>query len=199
MKMAESPQELAKSLNEIVRLLEKKDKNSTLRVEEMRRSLQNSSNAIDLMLSDEKLFEQLVASHPDCEVLVQQVLTFEAQFIPIENTALKKAGVSPKAKNNLIRQSRNRRKTISLSGDYRKELKNHLKETQKTLNSFLKQLNDTDNALNAKKAIQKNWRRISYLVGGVALVAIDTSLGTANPAIAAVSAIFGTDMITRNY
>lgn len=164
----------------------------------MRRSLQSSSNAIDLMLSDDELFDQLVASKTDYEKIIKEIIVFDTRFVSAENTVLKKAGVSSNAKKILIRQTRNQRMMISLSGDYRLKLRNHLEETRAILNSLLEQLKDTDKTLEAKKAVQKDWRRISYLVGGAALVAIDTSLGVTQPAIAAVSSIFGTTMIKDN-
>ncbi|TRW95148.1 hypothetical protein [Candidatus Methylobacter oryzae] len=200
--MPDSHKELAKSLNEIIRLLEKKDKNSTLRAKEMRRSLRSACNSIDLMLSDEELFKRLVATETDHEKIVTEINIFDTVFIPAENTALKKAGLSFNAKKILIKQTRNQwKETISLSGDYRLKLKSHLEATKALLNNSLEQLENAEKALDSKKAVQKDWRRISYLVGGAALVAIDASLGVAQPAlagVAAVSTLFGSKMVDNN-
>lgn len=196
--MENSLNALTKSLNEVLRLSVKKDKKSTLRAEEMRRSLQSSCDAINKILNEEKLFNLLAESKESYETIVKDLIIFNRRFVSEESTILKKYGVSYNAKKSMIRQTRNRRKKVSLSDDYREMLKTDLEETRDIINNHLEMLNDSSNKLASKKVVQNQWKRISYLVGGAALVAINATLSSSQPAISAVSATFGTTMITDN-
>jgi hypothetical protein len=191
--MVESSKVLTKAINEVIRLLEKREKNGSLRAEEMRRALQSSHEAIKLMLTDDELFAQLVYPGTDNDEIVSKLTIFNKRFISAEYTALKNAGVSYAAKDALIRQTRNRRTTISLSEDYRTNLRGYLEETRETINALLEKLEPSGNTLEGKKSVQKDWRIIAYLIGGVVLVGINSST-----TIPALFAILGMEIIKES-
>jgi hypothetical protein len=197
--MTTSIEKLAESVNELVRLIEK---GGNLRRVEMLRALDGACAAFTALLADSSVAQMLENSYPlsrnELSDLLDNVNQFKGEFISVESKALRSAGLDYRSRKMLLRQATYFR-TKEAKGAAHREIPAlaEIQSARDLICSLAAALREPDEDGARKREIRQRMRRVLFVSAGVATVAVDSAIVTANPVVSGISMLFGADIFNR--
>lgn len=80
-----------------------------------------------------------------------------------------------------------------------KKLKSSIEEIKTFVTSLLELLlEEDDDEFSKKRSVEKQFKKVLYLVSGVTIIAFDTSIATTQPIVSAISVTFGGNIISKH-
>jgi len=202
--MQKLQEKLVESLNETGRLVTKKARKGRLRSGEMKRVLKEAIDAVASVLTvlkNKTLSTDVVLIKDRHDKLIEKLDKFNKVFVCSEEKAFKEAGIKKNTSNAIIINSRRIRKEILRTDNsiiYLDNLQKKITNLEENIEAILRLLNGYMKDLEqAKKTLpQKNWRNIYYLVAGVTIYTVNSSL-VPEPVVADVSKLFGSIIASK--
>lgn len=197
--------EFTKAINEMVRL---KNKNKRLRRKELNKAINLGIEALDVViaeLSNHRGFGFLSGKSWSNELdeVALDLKKFQTAFIDVEMELLADENITEEGQKIILRQVREVRKhqvkTNKLFIPDTKVLLDSIKDIKRYLVSLreLLEIEKEDEYFSNKHDVEKQFRKILYLVGASIVVAIDVPFAASNPVASTLSITFGGGVIGK--